>query len=103
MDIPLLVEAVAALVLAAGTGGGVHAYHKRRNGPASGGGSAQEEVLRQGLHDQRHGETLRILGEVTTTCASSAKASERAAKASEESARITGTMATLLEERLPRR
>lgn len=104
MSDPGLVELVAAVVIALGGGGGaVHIAHRRRaNGIASPSSDAQQEVLRQSLHEARHGETLRILGEVSETSASAAVAAQQAAAASERSAHMTERMATTLDERLPR-
>jgi len=106
VDGATLAEAIAALLIALGSGGGVvHAYHRRRNGRAilsENGSRAQEEVLRQHLHDQRHGETLRILESVTTTTANAAEASKKAAEAAEKSARATGEIVAFINERHPK-
>jgi hypothetical protein len=104
VDPLLLAEIIGAVILAAGGGGGtVHLVHRRRNGRAgSGADLAQQEVLRQGLHEQRHGETLRILADVTTTTANAAAASEKAAKAAEKSATATEEIVSFINERHPR-
>ncbi len=105
MSDPGLAELVAAVVIALGGGGVTHAVHRRRaavNGAATPTSDAQQEVLRQSLHEARHGETLRILGEVSETSSNAAAASLQAAKAAENAATMTGKMVTILDERLPK-
>lgn len=100
----LVAEMVGIILFTAGGGGAAMIYAKRRaNGVeaiAVVDRAANEEVLRQSLHDQRHGETLRILGAVAETSANAARAAERAAEASERAAHSTERLGAALEEHL---
>ncbi len=103
-------EAIVAVIVALGLGGGgTHVLHRRRaNGlatpsnVATPSNAAQEEVLRQSLHDQRHAETMRALEGVAASSASAATAAREAAEATQVSAAATQRIATVIDERLPR-
>lgn len=105
----LPIETVGAIVAAVATalvgGGATHAWHRRRtNGSSisSGATHAQAEVLRQQLYEQRHQETLRVLGDVSATAESAATASRSAAEAAARAATATERMASSLERHLDR-
>ncbi len=97
MDLAALGQVIGGAILALGAGGGtVHAYHRRRANGSVPTSHAQEEVLRQSLHDQRHGETMRVLESVSLASASAATASKSAAESCQR-------IAITIDERLPRR
>jgi len=101
---------IAAVVLAVSAGGGgVHVWNRARSQNGKTGGSNgysshaevfQAEILRQNLHDQRHGETMRVIADVAETSANAAKASERAAHAAERAAASTERLGAALERHL---
>jgi len=105
-DARLVAEMVGIILFAAGGGGAVHAYNRRKTSKANGSAApeqlAQSEILRQHLHDQRHGETIRILGDVASITANAAKASERAAEAAERAAGSTERLSVAVERHLER-
>ena len=105
MDAEIISQIVAAILLSLGLGGGAtHVVHRRRarvNGGA--GPTATEEVLRQQLQEQRHEETMRVLGDVAETSANACSASRDAAEAARTAATATGEIAIVIKERLPRR
>jgi len=110
MELEQVGQLIAVVVLAIGAGGGgVHAWKRRAatngkaggsNGYASNAEVVQAEILRQNLHDQRHGETMRVIADVAETSANAARASERAAHAAERAAASTERLGAALERHL---
>ena len=109
MDATIVGQILGGLLLALGGGGAGYVVQRRRaNGHATPSSSspstdAQQEVLRQSLHEARHAETLRILESVTETTSHAATAAREAAEGSKQCAQMTERIAITLDERLPRR
>lgn len=104
MDAETVGLIVAALTALGAGGGATHVVHRRRARSNGGiGPTATEEVLRQQLQEQRHEETMRVLGDVAETSSNACSASKDAAEAARAAATATERIAIVVEERLPRR